>query len=199
MQFSGAHPMKRLPKEKRNQLIIVILATLGVLALIGFFLIRPQYETLRNIRVARKSADDKFLSIKHAITNSVAIANECDETNSVLTHAEEDLASGDLYSWTYDTIRHFKQPYRVDIPEVGHPTTGESDLLPSFPYKQIQFVINGTAYYHDLGKFIADFENNFPHSRMVRLIVEPAAGTGNNSEKLSFKIEIIALLKPNPS
>ena len=25
-----------------------------------------------------------------------------------LNHAEEDIASGDLYAWTYDTIRRFK-------------------------------------------------------------------------------------------
>jgi Tfp pilus assembly protein PilO len=191
--------MKRLSKEKRNQLITVIFVTLAILALIGFGLIRPQYNSLSKIRTARKAADNKLQSIKHAITNSEAIANEWNETAYALAHAEEDMASGDLYSWTYDTIRHFKQSYKVEIPEVGHPTIGELDLLPSFPYKQIQFAVNGTVYYHDLGKFIADYENSFPHSRMVRLVVEPAASADRNSEKLSFKMEIITLMKPNPS
>jgi Tfp pilus assembly protein PilO len=191
--------MKRLSIEKRNQLITVILATLAVLALIGFGLIRPQYDSLSKIAKTRDAANKNLQSIKHAITNSEAIANEWNETNNALVQAEEDMASGDLYSWTYDTIRHFKQSYRVEIPEVGHPTIGESDLLSSFPYKQIQFTINGTVYYHDLGKFIADFENSFPHSRMVRLVVEPAASTDSNSEKLSFNMEIITLVKPNPS
>jgi Tfp pilus assembly protein PilO len=190
--------MKKLSREKRNQLITVILVTLAILALIGFGLIRPQYDSLSAIAKARKGADTKLQSIKHAITNSEAIANEWNETTYALALAEEDMASGDLYSWTYDTLRHFKQSYRVEIPEVGHPTIGESDLLPSFPYKQIQFAINGTVYYHDLGKFIADFENSFPHSRMVRLVVEPAASTDSNSEKLSFKMDIITLVKPNP-
>ena len=190
--------MKRLSREKRNQLITVILVTLAVLGLIYFSLIRPQYDSLSKIAEARTAANSKLQNIKHAITNSAAIANEWDETNSALAHAEEDMASGDLYSWTYDTIRHFKHSYKVEIPEVGHPTIGELDLLPSFPYKQIQFAINGTVYYHDLGKFIADFENSFPHSRMVHLVVEPAGGT-DNSEKLSFKMEIITLVKPNTS
>jgi len=190
--------MKKLSREKRNQFVIVILVTLAILALIGFGLIRPQYYSLSKIAKDRKVAANKLQSIKHAITNSEAIANEWNETNNALAHAEEEMASGDLYSWTYDTIRHFKQSYRVEIPEVGHPTIGESDLLPSFPYKQIQFAINGTVYYHDLGKFIADFENSFPHSRMVRLVIEPAATTDSNSEKLSFKMEIITLVKPNP-
>jgi len=198
MQFPGVRPMKRLSREKRNQFVIVILVTLAILALIGFGLIRPQYYSLSKIAKDRKVAANKLQSIKHAITNSEAIANEWNETTYALAHAEEDMASGDLYSWTYDTIRHFKQSYKVEIPEVGHPTIGESDLLPSFPYKQIQFAINGTVYYHDLGKFIADFENSFPHSRMVRLVVEPAASTDSNSEKLSFKMDIITLVKPNP-
>jgi len=191
--------MKRLSREKRNQLITVILVTLAILALIGFGLIWPQYDSLSKIATARKAADDKLQSIKQAVTNSDAIANEWKETTYALAHTEEDMASGDLYSWTYDTIRHFKQSYKVEIPEIGQPTTGESDLLPSFPYKQIQFAINGTVYYHDLGKFIADFENSFPHSRMVRFVVEPAPNADGNSEKLSFRMEIITLMKPNPS
>ena len=191
--------MKRLSREKRNQLIIVILVTLAILAVIGFSLIRPQYDSLSKIAKDRKVAASKLQSIKHAITNSEAIANEWNETTSALAHTEEDMASGDPYSWTYDTIRHFKQSYKVEIPEVGHPTIGELDLLPSFPYKQIRFAINGTVYYNDLGKFIADFENSFPHSRIVRLVVESAASKDSNSEKLSFKMEIITLVKPNPS
>ena len=191
--------MKRLPRDKRNQLITVILVTVAILALIGFSLIRPQFDSLSQIAKAKKAADSKLQSIKHSITNSEAIANEWNETNNALAHAEEDMASGDLYSWTYDTIRHFKQSYRVEIPEVGHPTIGESDLLSSFPYKQIQFTIIGTVYYHDLGKFVADFENSFPHSRMVRLVVQPATSPDSNSEKLSFRMEIVTLVKPNPS
>jgi Tfp pilus assembly protein PilO len=191
--------MKRLSREKRNQLVTVILVTLAILGLIGFGLIRPQYDSLNKIKQARKAADTKLQSFKHAFTNSEAIANEWNEASSALAQAEADMASGDLYSWTYDTIRHFKQSYRVEIPEVGHPTIGESDLLASFPYKQIQFAIKGTVYYHDLGKFIADFENNFPHSRMVHLVVESAAGPDSNGEKLSFKMEIVTLMKPNPS
>ena len=191
--------MKRLSREKRNQLITVIFVTVAILALIGFGLIRPQYDSLSKIAKDRTVADTKLQSIKHAITNSEAIANEWIETNNALAQAEEDMASGDLYSWTYDTIRHFKQSYKVEIPEVGHPAIGEVDLLPSFPYKQIQFTINGTVYYHDFGKFIADFENSFPHSRVVRLVLEPAAGPDSNTEKLSFRMEIVTLVKPNPS
>ena len=188
--------MKKLSKEKRNQLIIVVIVTVAILAVIGFGLIRSQFASLSQIENDKNDADTKLQNIKNIIKNDDAMAIELTEVTNTLLHAEEDMASGDLYSWTYNTIRRFKQQYKVEIPEIGHPTIGNVDLLPSFPYKQIQFSINGTAYYHDLGKFIADFENNFPHSRMVRLVIEPG---GDNSEKLSFKMEIITLMKPNPS
>jgi hypothetical protein len=196
MQFPGGNPMKKLSKEKRNQLFIVVMITAAILGLIGFSLIRPQYDSLSKIAKDKKAADSRLLDIKNAIKSTDTITSELIEVTNTLSHAEADMASGDLYSWTYDTIRRFKQQYKVEIPDIGHPTIGNVDLLPSFPYKQIQFSINGTAYYHDLGKFIADFENNFPHSRMVRLVIEPG---GDIPEKLSFKMEIITLMKPNPS
>jgi hypothetical protein len=191
--------MKRLSKEKRTQLIIVIVITLAVLGLIGFGLIQTQYASLTRIARTKRGMDTKLQGIKHTITNADVIATELNDTSYSLTHAEADMASGDLYSWTYDTLRRFKQQYKVEIPEVGHPSIGEMDLLPSFPYKQIRFTINGTAYYHDLGKFITDFENNFPHARVVHLIVEPMPGGDISNEKLSFRMEIIALVKLSSS
>ena len=73
---------------------------------------------------------------------------------------------------------------------------GEVDLLAGFPYRQAKLSLNGSAYYHDLGKFVSDFENNFPHMRMINLIIE-SASQGSGSEKLSFRMEIVALVKPN--
>ena len=191
--------MKKISREKRNHLIIVGTVTVAVLGLIYFFLIQPQYDSLAKIARAKRAADTKLASIKSTITNAGTVANDLTETAAAVTRNEQDMASGDLYSWTYDTLRRFKQQYRVEIPDVSHPTTSEMDLLPSFPYKQIKFGINGTAYYHDLGKFVADFENNFPHARLIHLVVEPLPGADTGNERLSFRMEIIALVKANPS
>ena len=191
--------MKRLTREKRNQLIIVATITVAVLGVIFFGLIQPQYDSLSKIARAKKTADDKLAGIKRTITNANTTASDLTKMSSTLTEAEKDMASGDLYSWTYDTIRRFKQTYRVEIPDVGHPILGDMDLLPSFPYKQMRFTLNGTAYYHDLGRFIADFENNFPHSRVVNLVVVPSGSLDASNEKISFRIDVITLVKPNLS
>jgi hypothetical protein len=70
------------------------------------------------------------------------------------------------------------------------------DLLPKFPYKQLKVSVTGTAYYHDLGKFIADFENTFPHIRITNLTVDTGGATAEGGEKLAFRMEVVALVKP---
>ena len=59
----------------------------------------------------------------------------------------------------------------------------------------------GTAYFHDLGRFITDIENQFPLIRVQNLDVEPAqvlpgAAETTEKEKLSFRLELVALVKP---
>jgi Tfp pilus assembly protein PilO len=189
--------MKRFFKdaEKRNQFILVVLGTLVVLAVIYFGLIRPQYASLSRIATDKRDADTKLQQVKEAIKKSDDTAAELTDVSDRLRRAEEDVASGDLYAWMYDTIRQFKQPYHVDIPFLSQPVVSDVDVLPQFPYKQLRVSVNGTAYYHDLGKFIADFENNLPHIRLVNLTLEPAGGA--DSEKLNFRMDIVALVKPN--
>jgi hypothetical protein len=187
--------MKWLPKERRNPFIVVVLSTAAVLAIICFGLIRSQNATLSGLADSRKAAGNKLQSMESTIKNAALTDSQVSITTNALSQAEEDMASGDLYSWTYGTMRLFKQQYtKVEIPEIGHPEVGDVDLFPSFPYKQLRFSITGKAYYHDLGKFVADFENAFPHARMVNLVIEPVLGEG---EKLSFRMEIIELVKPN--
>ena len=186
----------KLPKEKRNQFIFALVCTVGVLALMWFNLIRPRYVALAQVLAAENAAENKLEGIKKSIKDTDAVAGKLANVVQTLSRAEDDTASGDFYSWTYDTIRVFKTSHRVDIPEVGRPDVGDVNLLPDFPFKQVKFSINGAAHYHDLGKFIADFENAFPHIRLVNLEIQPAPASDGNDEELSFKMDIIALIKP---
>lgn len=188
--------MKWLPKEKRNSFILVLVITVAILMLICFGLLRSQSSTLNEIMESRKAAAAQLQGIEKTIKNADLTTNELVAVTAALSRDEEDMASGDLYSWAYNTLRLFKQQYKVEIPEIGHPVEEEVDLISGFPYRQMHFTVSGKGYYHDIGKFVADFENNFPHVRVANLIIEPA---GSESEKLSFRMEIIALIKLNAS
>ena len=106
---------------------------------------------------------------KTTIKKADTLATQSADLTYTLTQAESDMASGDPASWIYNTIRNFKAQYKVDIAVNGQLAMGDVDLLPKFPYKQLKVTVGGTAYYHDLGKFIADFENTYPHARIANL------------------------------
>jgi Tfp pilus assembly protein PilO len=187
--------MSRLSKQKRNQLILVVLGTLIVLGIIGFAVIRPQYDSLASLARTKKAELIKLQQIKDTIKTADDTANKLSDTSYSLVQAENDIAFGDVFAWMNDTIRRFKVGYKVEIPTISQPVIGDVDLIPQFPYKQAKISVSGMAFYHDLGKFISDFENAFPHMRVVNLTVEPANGSGADAEKLSFRLDIVALVK----
>jgi hypothetical protein len=193
--------MNKLPKEKRDRIILVCLGTGVLLAAVYFLLIGPEYAAIAQAKTkmagARKDLADKIALIRQ----QGATENELHEVSASLTDAEHDIAFGDPNAWFYETLRNFSGHYAVEFSNYGQPTRGDVDLLPHFPYKQLRTTVSGTAFYHDLGKFIADFENAFPHIRVVNLALEPAGG-GNGpanaagaGEKLSFKMDIVTLVK----
>ena len=188
--------MKRLSPDKRNKLIMVILGTLALIGLVYFILIGPQNEQNRRLAVETKSDESRRDSMGKTILQAETNAKKADAIADQLKDSEKDLVEGDVIVWTYDTLRQFKSNRHVDITTLGQPVQMDEDLLPNFPYKQIQFHIAGTGYYHDLGKFIADLENKYPHMRVLNITIDVFAGAEATSEKLSFRFQIAALVKP---
>ena len=110
------------------------------------------------------------------------------------------MVTGDPYSWALDALSKFKQNYELDLPQFGQPNVSENTLLPKYPYRQVALTVAGTAYFHDLGMFISDFENRFPFARITNLDAEPTAGISageREREKLNFKMDVVFLVKPN--
>ena len=189
--------MTKLPKQKRDHLILVCLGTLALLILIVFGLIIPQYHSIAKIKADIVNTNMKLQDMVDVISKADATANSLHDLTYTLSHAESDMAVGDPNAWIYNTIRNFKGRYKVDISVGGQSAVGDVDLLAKFPYKQLKVTVSGTAYYHDLGKFVADFENTYPHTRIENLAIDPAGNPGDNNEKLTFRMDIIALVKPN--
>lgn len=188
---------KKLPKEKRNNLVLVVLLTAVALGGLGFGLIRFQYDNLKAIASATADAQKKLHQMNDGIARADQLENELAEISKTIAAQEENMVSGDSYSWGLDMIRRARAAYKVDVPVVNQPVSGEATLLPKFPYKQVTFTVGGTGFYHDAGRFIADFENQFPHIRVVNLSLDPVSSlVAAEQEKLEFKMDIVALVRP---
>jgi hypothetical protein len=198
---------KKLPKEKRQQLVVLLIATVAVVDALTYGvpglpgLMRHQQERCARLDEAQKGARSKLTQMQTAIKRTQDIATDLTAAKKELVESESDVASGDLYSWVINTLRTFKANYKVEIPAfqpIG--PTMEVDVLPLFPYKQATLAVSGTAHFHDFGKFLADLENKFPHVRVINLGVElnlnPSA---EDKETVGFRMDFVTLVKANNS
>jgi Tfp pilus assembly protein PilO len=188
--------MNRISKEKRNQLILVGIVAVAVVAGLWFGIIRSQQEELRSLAEKKTEDQTKLSQIQDTIKNSEKAKTELLAVNNQLTLAEHDMPSGDLYLSLVNTIRKFQGQYAVQISQFT-PNGGDApvNLLPKFPYRQVTVSITGMAHYHDLGKFVADFENEFPTSRILNLDLSPSSVTSSeDKEKLAFKMDVVSLV-----
>lgn len=191
--------MNKLSKEKRNQLIMIGAGLVGVIAALWFLVIGAQRAKIHEIdgKISGTTAQiAKMEQVKKAASTIEAQLKDCQVR---LAQVESTMPSGDWYLWVNTTLRKFNVPtYHVDIPGIGAPVAGAMTLLPAFPYNQLTVAVNGTAYYDDLGKFLADFENQFPCMRIENLDLAPGYGPNSEDrEKLTFHMEIISLTKVN--
>jgi Tfp pilus assembly protein PilO len=201
LRVENAMNLRKMPIEKRKKLVLVLVATLLVVAGLYFLLIKHQNENLLRLANRKVEVQGHRRRVLETIRRTAEIEAELAQAQKALADAETDIASGDLYAWVIDTLRQFKAAYNVNIPQVSSlgPVT-EVNLLPNFPYKQASLSLVGTAHFHDLGRFLADLENQFPHIRVVNLGLDlnPSAGPDDH-ETVSFKLDLITLVKTNPS
>ena len=192
--------MKKLSKEKRNQLILVVMLTAMGVAGLWFGLINTQQHQIYRLEQIKTGVAGELDKIEQAGKNADRIEAELEQATKELTRVEDEMASGDLYVWLLKTVGLLKLQHKIEIPSLSPPEIKDVNLLSKFPYKQASYGIGGTAYFHDLGKFVADVENRYPYFRLVNLDLSPeatmASGEKEIRERLTFRMDIITLIKP---
>src|SRR5262245_25379642 len=167
--------MKNLPKEKRNHLILIGLATVVLSATLYYLLVKTQQGSAGAL--SKKIIDQraKVSNAERLIATRTELKKHLENTGRRLGSIEEGMASGDMYAWVIQTVGRFGQERKVEIPQFSREVTAEVGMFPKFPYKAAIFNVRGTAYYHDLGTFLADFENKFPYARIQNLEMDAAS------------------------
>jgi hypothetical protein len=198
--------MKNLPKEKRDRIVLVALGTAATLAALWYGLINIQNATHASIVKAINEQQIKVGNAQRLVSSGNQIQSNLEVVNKRLKAIENDMAAGDKYSWIIQTINDFlaknnyRDTHKVEIPQFSREVPSEVGMYVNFPYQAVVFTIRGTAYFHDFGTFLANFENTFPFLRVQNIDLDPAGASSVTSvgdpEKLSFKMEIVALVNP---
>ena len=190
--------MNKLSKEKRDQLILVVMGTLVVVVGLWFSVISSQQETLDIINKKKTAAADNLARGQLYVKNAGLVSSNLAVSLDRLTALEKKMASGDLYSWGFLTLEEFKKTHAVNFVDIQRERLQRFELMPDFSYTNAAvFHVSVEAFYHDFGKFLSDFENKFPHMFVQNIEVAlPKSPDAAAPEKLGFELDIVALVKP---
>jgi Tfp pilus assembly protein PilO len=189
--------MRGLSKDKRDRILLVSIGTAMVVGLIWLLFINAQRQTLAAAQRKLDELRSRLANAERLLKQEEEIKAELQTRQEQLRAVEDTMAPADKFTWLNQILTRFRLPYNVEIAEFGQPVEGPVQMFPEFPYKAATFTIRGSGYFHDLGKFFADFENNFPYVRLQNLELTPSPDVSlTNSEKLTFKVDIVALVRP---
>jgi len=195
--------MIKMSKDKRDKIILVGIGTVATLAVIWFLIIGDQLRSYGEARKQRDEARQQVSLGQATLKSGPSIEHDLADYSARLKVCEASMAApNDMYSWIIQTLNSFRSGYDVDIPQFSRGSPAEVGMFSKFPYPAAVFTVRGAAYYHDLGKFLAAFENAHPYFRVQSIDLEtggnldPAVSQAQR-EKLLFKMELLSLVRPN--
>ena len=210
--------MIKLSKERRDKLLIASLSGGGVIAMLYLFVISGQQDQIQQNQVKISGLADKVSKAELMSKMGPAINDQLAGLKKSLEAKQEDMVlRGDPYYSFFQMMERFRKAHAVEVIDIGQPVLGDAGLLPNFPYKAATFNVVLSAYYSDLGRFMADMENSFPNWRLVGVTIHPegaarnrlmggnelpngsvrgSAGLPESAEKLAVELKIVTLIRP---
>jgi hypothetical protein len=191
--------MTDLFQGKRNALLGLFGGTLLACVAIWYYVIQWEQRKVAELEETTLQIQKKIEVARRNGQLDDEMERELEEQEEKLLSYEMRMAHGDVYLWIINRLQAYRRSYGIEFSEFDPPQVGDLDIFPKVPYKAARFAVGGTATYFGFGEFLAEFENNFPHMRVRRLEMEPAAtSNGTNDEaRISFKLEFTMLVKTN--
>jgi Tfp pilus assembly protein PilO len=193
--------MNNLPKAKRDHLILVAIATVGIIAALLLFVGDSQNADLKRTQLRTENIRTKLNQADKLSREEPQIQERLQKVTKQLAEREMLLApERDTYAWFLQTLGQFLSLHRgagVTSAGISQPEIGEATLLPKFVYKTATFHIKANGYFHDIGRFIADLESQFPYARVQNVEMQRGGGGPTaEAEKLASTFDIVMLMQP---
>ena len=188
-----------LTKTQKEHLLGVAIGPVAVCAALYFlpFGVQDSYGDLAaTVKNTQKMNDDlakERAAVKMAPDIGLSYTNKLALLQDRESHLAPDPRESDAYAWIINTINPFIATRRgISISSFSQPDVTDVGMIPKFPYRWATFHLKGAGYYHDFGRFFADFENDFPYFRIQNVDINPNPGPGYDAEKLGFTFDIVA-------
>ena len=189
--------MARLSKDKRDRMILVYLVSVFAIAAAYLLLVKSQQEKLKQMAAETSNVEDQINGTRRLLAQQDQFEIANDRLRAELSVREAGMANGDLLFWFVNMFKKFASDYKVDIPQISPAVTGPVVMFPAFPYEAATFKVSGSAHFYEFGRFLRDFENRYPYVRVQNLDLEPDSTP--ESEKITFRMDVVTLIKPSNS
>jgi hypothetical protein len=195
--------MNNLPKAKRDHLILVGIATVAIVAALVLFVGESQRAELKRTQLKTENIRSKLSQADKLSREEPQIQERLQTLTKQLSEREITLApERDTYAWFLQSLTQFLSLHRgagVTASGISQPEIGEATLLPKFSYKTATFHVKANGFFHDVGRFIADLETQFPYVRVQNVEMQHgiAGGPITDPEKLYSTFDIVMLMQPS--
>lgn len=202
--------MNKFTKEKREKIVVISGVTSVIVMGLYFMVICSQRELIAEHETRILSAREAVEKAERWRRMAGTVRQNLEAQRVELSGRQEKMAPADKFNWFYNTFEGFRAAYDVNLLEINKdPELGEAGLLPRFPYTAATFAVKLGGTYHDFGRFLADFESEFPFMRVqnVRLELDPMQKHGGTNEiqtatataeaeRLAISMKVVTLVKP---
>lgn len=205
--------MNKLSKDKRDKIVLVAMGGFALVAAVYFLVISGQRVALQQYDQAMLELDDRLNKAERRIRLAARVNTELAEMQDKVGRFEAQMIPREQLNgkkWMLDTINDFmKGRFRLELRAMSNdPLTGPQFLsLPNFDYGAAAYNVEMSGYFHEFGRFLADFENHFPFMSVQNLQVSPVASSvladraegvipADEREKLIFSMRVVVLYKP---
>ncbi len=190
--------MNKALVQKSKNILLIALLTAFIIGMIYTYAIVPMNQTIENIRRRSAKLADRVDLIKMKIKRSEEIRAELDAALTRLQAIETKIPSGDAYLWMLKHLEGLQEPTSVTVSHIAAPKPDDAIVYPKTDYTPVTFTAEGTGFFHDFGRFLAELENNYPYFRLQRLSLEPSSlsvGSGAHDENLHFEVDLATFAK----
>ena len=195
--------MSNWTAETRSRLLFVLLLGGSLAALLWFSAIAPLQDRLqtwsRRVELARMQLQVAQTSIDRAEHYGSLVTTNLARLEAL----EQRMSHGDHYNWAIVELHELASELNPDEFSFNNfipPDIGVLDLPPAVPYGLSRFEVNGRAFYHTFGQYLASLENSSPFLRIRSLDLQAAsagASRTDNPEQLLFRLEFLNLANTN--
>lgn len=194
----------KLTKDKRDRIILITMITVAFCFGFWHMVIKSRTAGIASEQARLEQEEKRLAEAETWIERAQPIMADLEFATAELERRERELASPtDTFGWSLLFLDRVRQGHELDIVDVKRPQLGPVRIIPQFPYRAATFTINGLAHYHDFGGFLAEFENLHPYFRVENIELSRRSTSGGEfaqrgagGEMLSFKMDIVTLLRP---